>query len=67
MKDEWRWKDIYDRSSERANILAAGGVLVAAKELWAGNKFRTSAPCDALESVPFLIRTAGDLKRRSKE
>jgi len=55
------------KQGDRANILAAGGVLVAAKEQWAGNEFQPSAPRDALESAPVLIGTAGDSKRRSKE
>ena len=41
-------------------FLAAGGVLVAAKEQWVGNELQPSTPRDALESIPLLMGTDGD-------
>ncbi len=43
------------KQGDRANILAAGGVLVAAEEQWVGNELQPSTPSDALESVPLLL------------
>ncbi len=48
------------KQGDRANILAAGGVLVAAKEQWVGNELQPSTPRDALESIPLLMGTDGD-------
>jgi len=55
-----KYFEYFVQQGDRASVLAAGGVLDAAKQDWVGKEFGPSNPRDALEPILPLTGTAGD-------